>query len=204
MSKFRIKMKLQGFELEVEGTREDVPAITRNLGQQLSSLMQPSGAILEGRVLHTAQQSAQLSSPTVNAEVPRKRRGRKNAALAANGNGEGVEEPIDWRHQTEKFGLPKQAWKTSDKAIWLIHVVSTETDVKELSGRRITDTFNKHFRQAGAVTTSNVNRDLGVLKVRKTPSPIAEDTTQAPPRWYLTEEGQRRANELVADALGRH
>jgi hypothetical protein len=32
MAKFKIKLKLQGLELEIEGSREEVPNITQNLG----------------------------------------------------------------------------------------------------------------------------------------------------------------------------
>ena len=198
MSKFRIKMKLEAFELEVEGTREDMPLITRNLGQQMSNLLQPSGAILEGRVI---ENKPQVAAAAVASEISKKKRVRRGSTSVDETD---AGAPIDWRHDPDKYGTPKQTWKTSEKAIWLLHVVAAETNTREMSGRCICDTFNKHFRQAGPVTTSNVNRDLGVLKVKKgAPPPVSEDTTQDPPRWYLTEEGQRRANELVADALGR-
>jgi hypothetical protein len=35
MSKFTIKVKLQGLEIEVEGTREDAPKIASQLGKRL-------------------------------------------------------------------------------------------------------------------------------------------------------------------------
>ena len=87
--------------------------------------------------------------------------------------------------------------KTVDKAIWLLHVVK-----QELSGSVLVATFNKHFRQAGMITVSNANRDLGRSK-SKSPPFVGEDTTKNPPQWFLTEEGTRQANKLVGDALGR-
>lgn len=37
MGKFHIKLKLQGLELEVEGTRDDLPQIKRSLGDPLAT-----------------------------------------------------------------------------------------------------------------------------------------------------------------------
>jgi hypothetical protein len=38
MSKFKFKLKLQGLELEMEGSRDDIPLIAHNLGNQLTGL----------------------------------------------------------------------------------------------------------------------------------------------------------------------
>jgi hypothetical protein len=48
MPKFRIKMKLQGFELEIEGSREEASRISQNLGEQMSALLRPAGVIIDG------------------------------------------------------------------------------------------------------------------------------------------------------------
>lgn len=59
MSKFTIKVKLQGLEIEVEGTREDAPRIASQLGKQIGGLLQApatlasgnGSSVLEGEVL---------------------------------------------------------------------------------------------------------------------------------------------------------
>src|SRR5438067_2145714 len=48
MSKFHVKVKLQGFELEIQGNREDAPAIGRSIGEQFSAIISPAVDILEG------------------------------------------------------------------------------------------------------------------------------------------------------------
>ena len=64
MSKFRIKMKLQGLELEIEGAREDASLISRNIGQQVASLMQPAGNIVDGELTVDKSPALQIvSSP---------------------------------------------------------------------------------------------------------------------------------------------
>jgi len=40
MSKFVIKVELQGLKIEVEGTKEDAPRIAKQLGQQIGNLFQ--------------------------------------------------------------------------------------------------------------------------------------------------------------------
>jgi hypothetical protein len=110
--------------------------------------------------------------------------------------------PIDWRHDPSKWGSPQQGWVTSDKAIWLLYVVSKEVNVSELNARVITNTFNKHFRQAGQLFVGNINRDLGKLKGRS-PAVIAEDTIKDPPAWFLTDAGIKHAQGLIAQSIGQ-
>lgn len=196
MTKFKIKMKLTGLELDIEGSREDIPLIAANIGQQLTGLLGPAAAIALG--------TGDASSHVDPARVPlpivdqvKRRKKRATAPRSGDAQPEADNTPIDFRHDPAKFGTPKQSWKTADKSLWLMHVVATE-----LSGAVMVATFNKHFRQAGTITVSNSNRDLGRLK-SKSPAVVGEDTTQTPPRWFLTEEGTRQAMKLVADALGR-
>jgi hypothetical protein len=42
MSKFTIKVELQGLKIEVEGSREDVPRLAQRVGEQVGSLVQPA------------------------------------------------------------------------------------------------------------------------------------------------------------------
>lgn len=205
MSKIKIKMKLTGFELEIEGSKEDVPAISQSLGRQLQGLLQPPETILNGEshselpltsTVLTAQEVS--SDPTVR-KKPKKRRTTVVPGVIDVDDGGAV----DWRHDSSKYGVPSQSWNTANKSLWTLYVVTQETAEKELSGRRIAATFNKHFRQAKSVTVTNVNRDLGRLKLKR-PSVVSEDTTKTPAAWYLTEEGNKHVQTLIADALGRN
>ncbi|WP_426398360.1 hypothetical protein ACN9M1_06410 [Ralstonia sp. R-29] len=204
MSKIKIKMKLTGFELEIEGSREDVPAISQSLGRQLAGLMQPPDAIIDGKASHDLPPAAAIF-PALDGdnEVAARRKPRRRRAVSPAGVTD-VEDSsaVDWRHDASKYGSPSQSWNTANKALWTLYVVAQETDEKELSGRRIAATFNKHFRQAKAVTVTNVNRDLGRLKLKKQ-SHVSEDTTKNPSAWYLTEEGNKHVQGLIAEALGR-
>jgi hypothetical protein len=207
MSKFKIRMKLQGLELEIDGSREDIPLITQNLGQQLSGLLQPAGAIIEGEVLeHASPRENIVLPPSVTLPQPNtKRRGKRKASSGTKPSVDGQkEEAVNWKHDSAKYGTPKQGWSTSNKAIWLLYVTGAEAQLSELSAQRITETFNKHFKQAGTILGFNVTRDLGRLKVKRGSSPpVGEDTTKTPSLWYLTDAGRKKAQELVGEALGQ-
>jgi hypothetical protein len=47
-SKFKITLKLQGFELQVEGSREDIPMLTKNVSAQLAGMLMPATNMVEG------------------------------------------------------------------------------------------------------------------------------------------------------------
>jgi len=202
MSKFKVKMKLQGFELEIEGSREDVPLIAQNLSQQLSGLMAPAGAIIDGQSLNTPLTSAPAILTAGSTDTSStKRKSRRHSGNPKTPPDIAVESVVHWRHDSTKYGSPQQEWVTADKAIWLLYVVKMETQTAELSANQIFSTFNKHFKQAGIIQKFNVKRDLGKLKVGKGAALVGEDTTKDPSCWYLTASGDKKAQELIAQAL---
>lgn len=205
MSKFKVRMKLQGLEIEIEGAREDIPLITENLSQQISGLIQPAGAIIDGEVVEDRRSGGTENGQPAAAATPpvRKRRARRTIAGAgANGaDGSSKETALDWKHEPEKYGNPSKDWSGTDKAIWLLYVTGEVAGVTQLSANRIAATFNKHFYQAGKILAHNAQRDLGRRKI-VTNAPVAEDTTQTPSAWYLTESGRKKAQELVGTLIG--
>jgi len=208
MAKFRIKLKLQGLDLEIEGSRDDAPLIAQQLGTQFAGLLQPAAQIVVGddgdevpaNVLLAPSAASADSGSGGRKRAPKKKR---SVPVAAADGGLSDEAPLDWRHDPSKWGSPKQEWNTATKAIWLLYVASKETDQTEISAKRIANTFNKHFKQAGKIQSFNITRDLGKQKVGKD-APVSEDTTQPTSPWFLTESGIRRAQALVAEALGRN
>jgi hypothetical protein len=63
LSKFMIKLKLQGLELEIDGSREEMPNITQNLGRQIAGMLQPAGAIIEGEVVSGGESNFPAENP---------------------------------------------------------------------------------------------------------------------------------------------
>jgi hypothetical protein len=207
MSKIKIKMELTGFKLEIEGSSEDVPQIQQALGRQLASMMQPPTDAVGGAASLSRQPPPALgpAAPVQPADevkldaLARKKPRKKRSS--ANGTVDDVElvSAVDWRHDASKYGVPSQSWTTTNKALWTLYVAKQETGETELSGKRIALTFNKHFRQAKEILVGQVNRDLGISKIKKM-SPVAQDTTKDVPTWYLTEEGTKAIQQLIIAA----
>jgi len=196
VSKFRVKLKMQAFELEIEGNREDAALIGRSIGDQISSVIAPSANIVEGDFTSTRPPSAPAIA--LVEESPKRKASRRSRSTASS-SGENNVSAIEFRNDASLYATPTQQWKTAEKALWLLYVVKETTNHSELSTSQIVNTFNTHFRQAKTITSSNVSRDLGKLKV-STPSLVGEDATKSPAVWYLTEEGVRKAQSLIADA----
>ena len=191
MGKFKISLELQGFKLNVEGDREDLPAIQHGLQQQLTGMLTPPAQLLNG--------DEPREKAAVVTEVPPKKARRRGTAGAATSGGDPT--AISLTHDLEKYGHPRQSWQVVNKAMWLLHVVALQGAATQMSGATISATFNKYFKEAGVISTSNVNRDLGRAKA-KLPAQVNSDVNKTPPEWYLTTEGKKIADQFVTEAVG--
>ena len=148
MAKFKVRFKVEKLELEIEGERENLPAITHGLKQHLAGFIQAPAAVIgveeEPLVIEPAITAGNGGSGDVR---KRKRRNRSSVS----GNDDSVGAAVDFRHDGAKWGTPKQDWSTAQKAMWLLYAVAKQTEHKELSYGAVVETFNKHFRQAKEV-----------------------------------------------------
>ncbi len=79
MAKFKVKLKITGFEMEVEGDRDDAAAISQGIASQFGSLMKPAAEIIDGEVSdHRALPS--LAAPGISSEF--RRRSQESGAPA--------------------------------------------------------------------------------------------------------------------------
>lgn len=195
MSNFKIKLKLTGFELEIEGNRDELPLIADSVSQQIVGLLEPATNIVEGST--TPSEETRQLNPPLSKRVRRSQRKTQSRKDDLINN----EQAIDLQIDPSKWGTPQQSWNTANKSIWLLYVIGQEQNVNEISGICLSKTFNKHFRQAKEILVNNVNRDLGKMKV-KPKALVAEITNSVPTKWYLTQEGMKFAQELVQQAKG--
>ena len=110
MAKFRMRLKIQGFELEVDGEREDIPAITSAIQQQLSGLIQPAEMMVDDQ--------KQLAQPSKTIE----------------GEGQRRTQRFDGRHRNpgdRVSARPGDVWKSS--AVMVRH---REVNLASRSGQR--------------------------------------------------------------------
>jgi hypothetical protein len=196
MSKFKVRLKITGFELEIEGNREDVSLVSQGVAAQFGGMLQPAAEIVEGDV---AAKSAPLPSPMLVDGGKKTSRRRRSASTPASA-GPSPSDAIEFRHDPEKYGNPQQSWNTASKGMWLLYVCRELASVKQMTAGQIARTFEKHFRQSGAIKGNNVSRDLGKAKQERPPL-VGEDTTGEAGQYYLTDEGNRRAQALIAEAL---
>jgi hypothetical protein len=193
MSKIKIKLKLQGLELEVEGERADLPAITQGLKQQLGGIIQAPATVIGVETVEPRTETPVLQVGNGDGKV----RKRKTRTANSGGGDDQGSAAVDFRHDSQKWGTPTQEWTTLEKAMWLLYAVANQTIQKELSSGSVAATFNKHFRQAKEVLRGNVHRDLGKAKVQ-TPSLVGEDSSKSPSVWYLTNEGNKSVQQLLS------
>lgn len=153
--------------------------------------------------MHSSLQAARLLPPGQDASRQRCGKGptvaiggKKRSGTESQGNGAETP-PTEWKHDSAKYGSPRQDWSMGSKAIWILYVVQQELGVTQLSASAITDTFNRKFKQAGTIRGSNVSRDLGNLKV-KNPGLVGDDTTKAAVEWFLTDAGIIKVQEMIA------
>ena len=200
MSKFKIRLKITGFELEMEGDRRDATQIPQQLSQQVAGFFQPAVEIASyggnNSGMLDAQVVEQRHEKVVNARKPKK----KNNSASSSPSKQ-TEVAIELKHDPNSWGNPKQDWKTAIKAIWLLYIVGKQTAVSEMTTQMIVSTFNLHFRQSGTITTSNVTRDLGKKKAA-TPSLLGTTVGEDGEKWFLTDAGLKEAEQLVAEGRG--
>lgn len=196
MTKFKMKLKLTGFELEIEGNREDIPQIAQAVGQQIVGMLDPAASIVSGTA--PAQHPPQATPQFIEATPIRKKRRKTTSATTNTSETEKIPTILNWKHDPSKWSSPTQSWSTLDKAIWTLYVAEQETKETELTVRQISDTFNTHFKQAKTVRVPNVTRDLGNKKGGKE-ALVGENTTVSPSKWYLTESGKLHATKLISE-----
>ncbi len=182
MAKFKMRMKLTGFELELEGERADIPVMAANLGQQFSQLLVPAANIADGTRPRAIDAIASPQAAPVEANAP----GRRSSTRRVNGlsGKKAPTEAVDFTHDTSKWGNPLQSWNPTSKAIWLLHVVECAVGTKELAAAEISATFNKHFKAFGRIITGNVSRDLKKSKSGAN-ALFIEDSDASPHKWSL-------------------
>jgi hypothetical protein len=202
MGKFKVRLKVTGFELEVEGSRDDVPLIADSVGQQFVGLLKPAADIVEGEIVSDDGNSNH--PPAIQESESKKRRTsrRRPTGTGSATPNQAQEAAIDWVHDPAKWGSPQQSWKTAQKAMWLLYVVGKEKHITEVSATQIAQTFNKHFKQAKTILRGNVARDLGKLKMGAD-AVVSENTTKTPSTWFLTLAGDKLVQELISKTLGQ-
>jgi hypothetical protein len=204
-SKFKITLKLQGFELQVEGSREDIPMLTKNVSAQLAGMLMPATNMVEGHapvLPPTRGQSFDNPNTTTPSPAPAKRgKTRRTSTAADRKSGAAGSKEILWQHDANAWGTPLQTWKAPEKAVWLLYVANQSAAAAEMTVGQMVATFDRLFRSSGRLNKGNVARDFQALNSEPPPK-VAMNGTVDPATWYLTDAGNKLAERLVKQARG--
>jgi hypothetical protein len=188
MAKFHIRLKVQALELEIDGEREDIPALESAVRQQFAGIVPRAELTIDSKELSGGRPGDDIEEDGKSKGKPRKRDRSRSP--------EGSATPVEFRHDASKYGNPVQTWTVVEKCIWLLYVLKGITGTKEVTGPQLAATFNQYFKASGRIHPPHVTRDLARAKVQN-PAPIGEDKGLV----YLTDEGDKVARNLVQTVL---
>jgi hypothetical protein len=195
-NQFKFKLKITGFELEVEGSKEDVAAITSSVANQLKGLTTPQvfGDNTEIEDVEVTEVSTTSLPP-----APKKKNARKRSSSSGSANMK--IEPIDFKNDPKKYSAPSMSWTTLQKALWLMYVINNEKNISELSIAQITNTYNTYYKQSKTIRATNVARDLGKVKLGSGAF-VGENSALSPHLWYLTDGGDLHVQNIIKESKG--
>jgi hypothetical protein len=199
MAKIEIDMELgkfEGFKVRIRADREDLPGINKALSKQLMGALMPATEFFEDPA---RKQISSAVVPTANegngGGGGRGKNGRRSKP-SSNGN---VVQPIQWQHDSTKWGMPSPKWKAGQKMMWLSYVIKNEGGDAEQSAAVLAETFSAKFKQFGAPKRTSMPSILAALKTSQ-PALMLDDTGKDPITWFLTPDGDRAAEALVVEA----
>jgi hypothetical protein len=206
-----VRTSSMDFEFEITGLRlkikgDDVSGKVTDLQRQVQALMATITAMAQGGVsalppgADDASSGKFLDAGQPTAEIQNGSRPSRSKGVGRKASSGGVRqraEAIDFKHDAEKYGFPKQGWSTAQKAMWMLYMLSENGDINEFSASVIGATFNKHFKSFGTILAQNVLRDLGKEKGKS--GAVNSDASQDPMKWYLLEAGKTMMSNLIAE-----
>jgi hypothetical protein len=205
MAKLEVKFELTGLRFEITGERDDVAVALASLQQQVTALAQSASSAAGTRNGTPPQIERTLSGRPDQLGQPIEDEASARGALAppvtrakgrrgASGTPRLKVEPLQFTHDAEKYGFPKQTWNTANKAMWLLYVMEMQTDSKGASAHVIAATFKMYFKEFGNVLAHNIVRDLGSAKKKGL---VNSDPTKVPEEWYLLVAGKAAVQALI-------
>jgi hypothetical protein len=192
MARTEFEIEITGLKIKYKGERQELPRFMDNFRSSVGGLLTPPEELngsTNGHEITTVE-----STPE-----PKRKAGKQRSKSPVTGDSQTA--ALDWAHDPEKWGNPKQEWAAIQKIIWLLFVARNESSQQELTAGRISGTFNKKFKEAGKLISNNMSRDLTRAKTQ-VPPPVQNNTAVNPVTWYLTEAGIKQAEALVKQARG--
>ena len=191
MSKFTIKLELQGLKIEVEGSKDDAPRLAQQIGRQLGGLLQAPAALASGNGIAAGANVLDGGVESENGAGKKQRKQRKAGA-----GGRAPSETIALSHDPATYGSPLQGWTTTQKAIWFLHIASKQASVAQLTATNIAKNFNKNFRASGIIHGGNVGQGLEKERLKGVNATVNADMSDGTAKYFLTQAGIAFAEKL--------
>jgi|HubBroStandDraft_6_1064221.scaffolds.fasta_scaffold926921_1 hypothetical protein len=205
MSKFKVNVKLSGYEVKlgsvefsVEGEREDAQKISHEIEKQLSGMIHAPTVMTPTLITPSNGNSNQraLEGQLGGDDDRVAGRTRKSRKAGGSSGSRTPTESINLSHDSATYGSPQQSWTTVQKAIWFLHVVNKQANVPQMTANNITKNFNKYFRAAGAVHRGNVTKYLEAERVKGQNATVGADMADGAAKYFLTQAGTAVAEKL--------
>ena len=197
-----MKLELTGLKLEIEQDSDTVSPAVAALQQQLTGLMQTVNTLASGTQADQ-NSSNHLPTPVVQKAIeatavpsPAARSGQRRSSRKSSGTRPKAE-ALELKHDTNRYGNPKQEWNTATKSMWLLYMLGQQTEHKETSAPVLAETFNRYFKEFGPIISNNVTRDL---RTAKKAGHASNNPDKEPQAWFLLDEGKKEVERLIADA----
>ena len=204
MSKFKVNVKLQGYEVKlgsiefsVEGEKDDAQRISHEIERQLGGMihaptMTPN-ALTSG--------NGKPAPPVIDAAEVEAAGTKRKTKKAGGGGSKAPTEDINFVHDSAKYGTPQMTWTTGQKAIWFIYIVSEQAKVSELTAYSIAKNFNKYFKASKMIGHGNVMTALEKEKLRGPNSTVGTNNSDGTAKYFLTQAGIASAQKLAKGEL---
>lgn len=200
MAKLEIEFEITGVKLRIKGESDDVVARATDVQRRLQGAVAAISGIGDGALAANVPAPplvvTQLPAATETADPPA--RAKRGGNRKSTGTPRAKADAIEFTHDPEKYGFPKQGWNTANKAMWLLHMLEQQKSQKEATAQALADTFNKYFREFGEIRHNNVTRDLSLLKGKG--KSVNNDPSKDPQTWYLLEDGKKEVENLLKTA----
>jgi hypothetical protein len=204
MSKFKVQVKLQGYEVKlgsieftVEGEKEDAQKISQEIEKQLGGMIHGPNVLAPTAITSGNGNSNQrLLEGQVGGDSNEAEK-RKRARKPGKPGGTKISaDDLNLSHDPEKFGSPQQEWTQAQKAVWFLHVVGEQAHVTQQTSYSVTKNFNRYFKSSGQLNSANVMR--GLEKERsKNPATVNANMSDGTARYFLTTAGKALAGKLA-------
>ena len=202
MANFEMEFELSGLKIKVKSERDDAPKALQSVQSQIGNLLQAAAGLGTGEIASgparpshstgNVGEGRTIEAPAISSNsAPARTKATRGKRASTNESATAVE----FSHDPAAYGLPKQTWNTAQKSMWLLYVLEKQNGHRDLSTGALASTFNKHFKEFGAITTTNVTRDLGRARAKN--GFVSSDASKDPQTWYLLDAGKKEVERLV-------